>query len=321
MNMDTDNRHSVVAVTGPRGLVGEAVIRRLAQSGFAVRRLSRIPLGDDGANLSILPPFDASDGAFDTALSGSTHVVHAAALTNADATASEADFMNANVRLAEKMARAARRVTPGRFILISSIRAVAGQGFPGIIDAATKSAPSCPYGRSKLAGEIAAGEIFAASAHRLSILRPAPVYGRGMKGNLGRLLRLARTPYPLPLAGFSNRRSLLDVEALARAVAHVLANPASIGGAYIASDRKPVTVAEILTAFRKGMGRPPGLFHLPPTLLEGLASLTGQRQVSRGISVEEICDSSVLEGTGWIATESSMDGLAALARPQHGAGP
>jgi UDP-glucose 4-epimerase len=141
-----------------------------------------------------------------------------------------------------------------------------------------------------------------------------------MKGNLGRLLRLAGMPYPLPLAGLANRRSLLDVEALGRAIIHALANTTPVSGAYIVSDREPVTIPQIMAALRSGMGRPPGLFYLPRPLLEGIASFSRQRQALRGMYAGEICDPSALEDTGWIATENSINGLMALARtPLDGA--
>jgi UDP-glucose 4-epimerase len=309
----------VVAITGAGGLVGASVIQALGESAFDVRRLSRgAPASND--RLARLPPFDAPDRTFEEALAGATHVVHAAGLTNADRRTSEADFLNANARLTEKLARAAQRVTPGRFLFISSIRAVAGQGFGGVIDASTEPAPGCAYGRSKRQGELAAAEAFSAAPHRLTILRPAPVYGRGMKGNLARLLRLAETPYPLPFGGLANRRSLQDAGALARAVVHVLAAPKAVDGAYIVSDREPVTIAEIIAAFRTGMGRPARLFHVPTALLGRAAMLAGHREALRGMFAGEICDPSALEATGWLATRSSIGGLKALARPlQDGA--
>jgi UDP-glucose 4-epimerase len=313
-----DGSPPLVALTGAGGMVGTVLLRTLGATGFAVRRLSRrVGLSCEGG-VAVLPPFDAPESAFDEALAGATHVVHAAGLTNADAGTDEADFLKANTYLTERLARAARRATPGHFVFISSIRAVAGQGLGGVIDQATEPNPACAYGRSKRLGELAATEAFGDAAHRLKILRPAPVYGPGMKGNLGRLLGLAMTPYPLPLGGLSNRRSLLDVEALARAVIHALTSSAA--GAYVVSDREPVTVAGIVTAFRAGMGRQPGLFSVPAPLLEGIASVAGRRQALQGMFAEEICDPSALEGTGWIATRNSVAGLAALARPpQQGA--
>ena len=222
-----DGNRAVVAVTGAGGLVGATVVRMLGESGFAVRRLSRGAPPPNRSWLAGLPPFDAPDVAFEEILANATHVVHAAGLTNADPDTTESDFLNANAYLTEKLARAAQRVTSGRFLFISSIRAVAGQDFEDVIDRATEPAPGCAYGRSKRQGELAAAEAFGGAAHRLTVLRPAPVYGRGMKGNLGKLLRLAGTPYPLPLGGLSNRRSLLDVEALGRAVIHALTAPAA----------------------------------------------------------------------------------------------
>jgi UDP-glucose 4-epimerase len=301
-------------------MVGAALLRTLGESGFAVLRLSRGVGQSSDRGVAVLPPFDAPESAFDEAVAGATHVVHAAGLTNADAGTGEADFLRANAYLTDRLARAARRATPGHFVFISSIRAVAGQGFGGVIDQATEPSPACAYGRSKRRGELAAIEAFGGAAHRLSILRPAPVYGRGMKGNLGRLLSLARAPCPLPLGGLSNRRSLLDVEALGRAVIHVLTASAAAAGAYVVSDREPVAIAEIVTAFRAGMGRPPGLFSVPPPLLEAIAAIAGRRQALQGMFAEEICDPSALEGTGWTATRNSIAGLAALARStQQGA--
>jgi UDP-glucose 4-epimerase len=317
--MNKDDR-PVVAVTGAGGLVGSAIVNALGESAFAVRRLSRGTAAAGNPQVALLPPFDAPDPAFDKALAGATHVIHAAGLTNADPKTTETDFLNANARLTEKLARAARRVTPARFLFISSIRAVAGQGSDQVIDGSWEPAPACAYGRSKRQGELAASEAFAGEPERICILRPAPVYGRGMKGNLGRLLRLAEMPYPLPFRSLTNRRSLLDAEALARAVVHALTSPAVAGGSYIVSDGEPSTIAEILAAFRSGMGRPAGLFPVPAAFLEGAAAIAGQRQALRGLFSSEICDPSALEATGWIATRSSIGGLMALARPlRHGA--
>ncbi len=305
----------IVAVTGAGGLVGRVLTRHLAQAGFAIRILSRTPKSAPDFDSKALPPFDAPGEAFDKALAGATHVVHAAGLTNADPRTTETDFMNANAALTERLANAAARVTPGSFIFLSSIRAVIGHGSKGIVGAETRPAPICAYGRSKLAGEAAAGAAYSgARARQLTILRPAPVYGAGMKGNLGRLLQLARTPYPLPLAGLQSRRSLLDAEALARAVVHVLTVPDAGGSAYIVSDAQPITIQGIVRAFRIGMGRAPNLFAVPPSFLQLAASLAGKRQIVQGLFADEICDPSSLAATGWAATENSAGGLAALVR-------
>ena len=52
----------------------------------------------------------------------------------------------------------------------------------------------------------------------IAALRMVLVYGPGVKGNMAELIRLARLPYPLPLAGLAGRRSLLSLDSLADAI-------------------------------------------------------------------------------------------------------
>jgi nucleoside-diphosphate-sugar epimerase len=56
-------------------------------------------------------------------------------------------------------------------------------------------------------------------------LRLVLVYGANVKGNMAELVRLARTPYPLPLGAFRSRRSLLSLDNLVAAVDAVLSAP------------------------------------------------------------------------------------------------
>src|SRR5436309_890575 len=67
-------------------------------------------------------------------------------------------------------------------------------------------------------------------------LRGVLVYGPGAKGNLARLTRFARSPWPLPVAGLTARRSLLALENLAAAIDTVLAAPAPLRRALIVAD-------------------------------------------------------------------------------------
>ncbi|TGR89979.1 NAD-dependent epimerase/dehydratase family protein, partial [Mesorhizobium sp. M2E.F.Ca.ET.209.01.1.1] len=95
-----------------------------------------------------------------------------------------------NATLTGRLAEAAATRTAGRFIYLSSIRAVVGPGFSGTIDEATPPAPQCAYGRSKREGEIEMLKAFAAAGRdSATALRLPPVYGEGMKGNLRGLMR------------------------------------------------------------------------------------------------------------------------------------
>jgi len=304
-----------VLVTGVTGSVGQVLARRLAEAGFAVRAVSRRPLPSGRyAETAILPPYDAAPAAFHALVDGVEHIVHAAALTNADQTASENDFMNANVRLSTALASASAQAVAGRFIFLSSIRAVAGANEGRAIDDNSVPAPADPYGRSKRAAEIAIGEEYdkQGGSGRLVMLRPAPVYGKGMKGALAGMLKLADSALPLPFGAFRNRRSLLSVDALADAVLHLIRSKQIVGPHFIVSDHTPIAIADIFRAFRHGLGRPERLVAVPPGLTKIAARLAGREEAWKRLLADEICDPSGLVGTGWRPADS-RDGLKELA--------
>src|SRR5260221_11238104 len=103
-------------------------------------------------------------------------------------------------------------------------------------------APDAPYGRAKVAGEEGLAEL----PLDWVALRAVLVYGPGVRGNMATLLRLARSPYPLPVAALDGRRSLLDVGNLSAAIDTVLAAPGSLRRPFIVADRESLTLPEII---------------------------------------------------------------------------
>ena len=91
---------------------------------------------------------------------------------------------------------------------MSSIRAQSGPTAEGALTEAREPRPTDAYGRSKLAAE----QGLAASGLDWVALRLGLVYRPGVEGNMARLIKLARSPYPLPLAGLKTEHSLLGLE-------------------------------------------------------------------------------------------------------------
>src|SRR5262249_36750505 len=127
--------------------------------------------------------------------------------------------------------------------------------------------PANAYGRSKLAAERA----IAASGVDFTIFRPVMIYTNALHGYLASLARLARSPLPLPLGGFRNRRSLLSVNNLASAILFALRTKATYGNVYLLADPEPVAIPDIVAAYRRGLGRRPGLFYAPAAPVRWLA--------------------------------------------------
>jgi UDP-glucose 4-epimerase len=242
------------------------------------------------------------------ALEGVDAVIHSAGLAQAMSGIPEDDYRVINTEATIGLARAARRAGARRFIFLSSIRAQCGPTADTVMTEAIEPAPTDAYGRSKLAAERGLAEVDI----NWVALRATLVYGLGVKGNMAQLMQVARSPLPLPVGGLRARRSLLAVENLAAAIETVLAAPGTLRRAFIAADPRALTVAEMIDAMRRGLGRRPNVFPFPATLLGLLLRAAGRDEVHRRLSGSLVADPAALLGLGWVPPLATPDGLARL---------
>ena len=127
-------------------------------------------------------------------------VIHSAGLAHAMSGLPEDDYRMLNTEATIALARAAQRAGARRFVFLSSIRAQCGPSAEHVLTeelapqrrpmpmAAPSSRPSRAWPQLDL---------------DWVALRLVLVYGAGVKGNMAELLRLARSPYPLPLGALA----------------------------------------------------------------------------------------------------------------------
>lgn len=300
-----------VLLTGAGGFVGKVLGQRLEGAGFVLRAVSRQTdaLARTYRDVVALPAAPTRQEGWEPLLDGVDHVVHCAGLAHASTDIPRADYMRVNADLTGALARAAAKTIGGRFVFLSSIRAMSGPVSDAVLLDDTPPDPQDDYGRSKLEGERQIGEAFADGGLH-TILRSVLIYGPGVKGNLAALARLASLPLPLPIGGLSAKRSLLDAESLAEAVTLLLGTQRTAAGPFIASDRWPVTVAEIVGAMRSGRGRKPHLFAVPDALLAAPLRLTGRDEAWRRLTGPLVARCDGLEALGWRPAEHTADRIA-----------
>jgi nucleoside-diphosphate-sugar epimerase len=300
----------LIALTGATGFIGRHLLTDLTARGYRVRVLLRRPTAlPEGAASAVVGDLTRPIN-MAAALSGVDAVVHSAGLAHAMSGAPEDDYRTLNTEATRKLAEAAARAKVRRFVFLSSIRAQVGASAPGVVGEGDPAEPTDAYGRSKLEAERALAE----TGLDWVALRPVLVYGADVKGNMAALLRLARSPYPLPLGGLTARRSLIALESLSAAVDAVLRAPGPLNRALIAADPDPLSLPEMIAALRQGLGRGPGLVPVPAGLLKLACRMTGREAQFARVAEGLVACADGLAALGWQPAGPTRDGLARLAR-------
>ena len=304
------DRKPLVALTGATGFIGQHLLRSLSARGYRLRVLLRRPTMIPDSCASVLigdlaKPYNMSE-----ALAGVDAVIHSAGIPHAMSGLPEDDYRLLNTEATVHFARAAERARVKRFVFLSSIRAQAGSTADSVLTEDRTPEPTDAYGRSKLEAEKGLAE----TNLDWAALRLALVYGPGAQGNVARLIKLARSPYPLPLAGLKARHSLLGLDNLVDAVDRILTAPAPLKRPFIVADPKPLTIGEIIAALRQGLGRRAGLFYVPRPMLKAALRASGQSAGAEPLFGSLIADPSALESLDWAPSVATQQGLASLAQ-------
>ena len=246
-------------MTGATGFIGRAVVTAFAHATTRARGGTASAATAFRAGVEIVQHPDLSQS-FDWApvLEGVDHVVHLAGIAHTGRARRRFDRVNREATA--ELAAAAARAGVRRLVFVSSLRAQSGPAAEHALTENDEAKPTDAYGRSKLAAE---AEVKTAGVP-FTILRPVLLYGPGVKGNFAVLLRAARSPWPLPVKDFTNRRSLLGIDNFISALRFVLATPATAGETYIVADPGiPPRLPDVIATLRQATGRRPLLAPMP----------------------------------------------------------
>ena len=306
-----------VLVTGASGFIGKHVTRALAASSWAVRAAARDPAAipaSPGVERVALPDL-SRPGDWLKFVDGVSHVVHLAGVAHVPGQLPDEVYARINTNAVGELAAAAKGCVE-RVVLMSSVRAQAGLAADHVITEKDVATPTDAYGRSKLAAERSLEK----SGVPFTVLRPTVVYGKGVKGNIASLATLAQTPMPLPFGELDNRRSLLALENLASAIELVLTSPKAEGETFLAADSEPISVAELVTAMREGLGRAPHLMRVPLGGVKRLMATFGKEAEWERLSGSFVIDATKLRAIGWMPHIKTYEGIATMMRSPNGAG-
>ena len=271
-----------VLVTGATGFIGRRLVMALQERAARVRTLVRV-MGSappDWERVEIVAGDLADSASLTRACAGINTVIHVAGFAHADAVNTPefaARHWAINAKGTFRLLDAAVAAGVKCFIFLSSIKAVGELESPWVderwVDERWNTPPETAYGQAKRAAEervLAVGR--SAGIHAVN-LRPALVYGPGMKGNLPRLIDAVRRGWLPPLPETGNRRSLVHVDDVVQAVLLAAALPAAAGQTYFVTDGQAYSGRELYRLIRRMLDLPEPRWTLPAPAIYGMAGL------------------------------------------------
>lgn len=279
-------------VTGPTGFIGKRLCTVLRRDGATVRTASRRAIGteivhDDKESVIIDDIGAYTD--WSSAVMGVDVVIHLAGRAHimreqsADPLAS---YRQVNTEGTVRLARAAASAGVRRFIFVStikvngestSIKAFHENDLPNPID---------PYAISKWEAEQSLWQIARETNLDVVVVRPALVYGPGVKGNFLSLLRYIRSGLPLPLSDCDNRRSFIGLTNLVDLLVRCTTHPSAAGETFLVADGEDLSTEELVRRAARALGRPARLLPIPAPWLRFGARLVGRKAI-----YERLCGS------------------------------
>lgn len=292
----TTHHHNII-ITGASGFIGQALCIHLAKHRIKVKAIVRdkskiqhiLKSFPTYVDAIICPDIANPDHLEDVIQAGDT-IVHLAArvhILNDQAQDPIKAFHRINVIATIALAKLAKRKNACQFVFMSSIH-VNGQqthDTPFTEDAAVN--PSGDYANSKYLAEQSLTKIFQDSNTDLTILRPPLVYGKGVKGNLDKLVAILKKQIPLPFASLKSKRHFIYIKNLVSAIEAVINQPSIADHQlFLISDNESFSTGELMQVMADILKLKTKIFKCPYWLLSCLFTAIGQRSQLKKLSCE-----------------------------------
>jgi len=292
-------------ITGGTGFVGQRLIKSLQQRQCKLRVLSRRQQNQD----TVICDLQKNDIPNDALIDVDT-VYHLAGFSHdaRDASKIKNLYRKVNIDATVELAKLAVKNGVKKFIFISSVKAGGRGTSDKCITENDQRMPEGVYGETKRKAELSLLEIGRKSGMHVSIVRPSLVYGPNAKGNLKLMLSGIKKGWFPPLPETNNKRSMIHVDDLVRAILLVADDDRANGEIFIATDGKPYSSREIYSTMCNIVGRSVPKWSVPKFLFDAVSLISPRIKYKLHKLLGDECYSSAkLEALGFKAKKTLKD--------------
>jgi len=299
-------KNKTVAITGASGFVGSRLLSLLSNCNI---RLLVHSLANNSCYEQIECNLEAANIPDDCFFGVST-VFHLAGFAHDMRDASKiADlYYRVNVSATVQLANLAVKSGVKRFVFVSSVKAGGNPPLGTCANEKEQKNTEDVYGKTKREAELKLLEIGQVSGMHVSIIRPSLVYGPDAKGNLQLMLSGIEKGWFPPLPETGNRRSMIHVDDLVRAILLIAEDKQANGEIFIATDGTPYSSREIYNTMCGVVGKSIPKWSVPKILFD-IVSLVSPRikyKINKLLG-DECYSSAKLEALGFKAKKSLQD--------------
>jgi UDP-glucose 4-epimerase len=296
-------KNKTYLITGGSGFIGLRLSNAIQQSGSNLHLILRKRIECINCKQYIS---DLNSGFIDKdAFLGVDTIFHLAGYAHDLSHNNHNKYQQINVDLTIKIAKLAIANQVKDIIFISSVKAGGNKNFSKCRSEIDQEDPIGDYGKSKRAAELELLRIGSENNIRISIIRPSLVYGPGLKGNLQLMLSSIKKGWLPPLPETGNKRSMIHVDDLVRAILFVSNKDNIDGEIFIATDGKNYSSRQIYEGMCKVIGKPVPKWSVPKFLFDIVSLMSPKIRFKINKLLGDECYSSKkLESLGFKSSRS-----------------
>jgi len=264
-----------VAVTGGNGFIGAEVLRELINNNVEAVSLQRTSINKIAVDIHQFDLSNLIDNKM-SILSDIDVVVHTAALVH-KGQLNEKEYLDLNFESTKLLFEKCKKFGVSKFIFLSTMSVYGLTSSTSKINIKSLVNPITNYGKSKLLSEQYL--LSQKSSIKVSIIRLPTVYGNNAPGNFGDLEQLALRHIPLPFLKVKNKRSMINVEVVAKVLAKISICREESLGLHLLCEEIPFSTEFIFKKIRQDNGISLRLFFFPKFLIKFFLKLFGKQKV------------------------------------------